>query len=527
MQNSIRNLIFILGDQLTFDISSLQGFDNRKDIVLMAEVSQEASYVPHHKLKIAFIFSAMRHFAQELEQKNCKVEYYKLSGQLQQNPNSSQNINLPFASFFEALQHAVKKFNPEKIIVAQASEYRVLEDIKTWQNKLAINVEVTEDNRFLSSKTEFANYAKGKKSLLMEFFYRQMRKKTGLLMRAGAPIGGKWNFDSENREPIPAEIIPPKGLKFKPDSITKDVIKLVETHFPNNFGSLENFEYAVTKADAELGFEDFINNRLKYFGKYQDATRNDIDFGYHSVIALYLNVGLLNPYICCKKVEQAYFDGVCDINSAEGFIRQIIGWREFIRGVYWQFMPEYKAKNYFNAQNKLPWFYWEGAKCPMNCIRQVVKQTEQNAYSHHIQRLMVTGNFAMLAGINPDEINNWYMAVYADAFEWVELPNTHGMAIYADGGVVGSKPYAASGKYINRMSNFCKSCKYNVNKTTGEGACPFNFLYWNFMINNRQKLEGNMRLKFTYQNLKRKSEAEILEIKSNAENFLKNQGILN
>ncbi|MDX1950091.1 MAG: cryptochrome/photolyase family protein [Rickettsiales bacterium] len=504
----IRNLVFILGDQLSHKISSLENFSAEQDLILMCEVKEEATYAPHHKKKIAFIFSAMRHFSEELKAKKFSVEYIKFDDEKQ------------VKSFEEALANAIKKYNPEKIIITEASEYRVLGYIKSWQKKFSKPLEIMQDNRFIATHEEFESFAKGKKNLLMEFFYRKMRQKTGLLMRFNKPVGNKWNFDSENREAMPNSVIPPENFKIKPDKITKEVLDLVAKYFPNNFGSLDNFFYSVTARDAEKSFDDFIENRLTNFGKYQDAMREDLDFGFHSIISLYLNVGLLDALECCKKIEKAYFEGKCDINSAEGFIRQIIGWREYIRGIYWLFMPEYKEKNFFNAKEKLPDFYWDYKKTKMNCISNVVKQTYQNAYSHHIQRLMITGNFALISGISPDEINLWYMAVYADAFEWVELPNTHGMSIYADGGIVGSKPYAASGKYINRMSNFCKNCEYNVNKTTGEDACPFNFLYWDFMIKNHDKLASNMRLKFTYQNLKRKSEEEILQIKKQASEFI-------
>ncbi len=504
----IRNLIFILGDQLSHKISSLENFSQDEDLILMCEVQEETNYVPHHKKKIAFIFSAMRHFCEELKEKNFQIEYIKF------------NTDKPTKSFESELSEILKKFSPQKIIITEASEYRVQEYIKSWQEKFSIEVEIREDNRFIATHKDFQEFAKGKKSLVMEFFYRKMRQKTGLLMKFNKPIGDKWNYDAENREAMPDSIKPPKIAEIKPDKITKEVLELVEKYFSKNFGSLNNFIYAVTSKQAEICFDDFIENRLNNFGKYQDAMRNDLDFGFHSVISLYLNVGLLDPLECCKKVEKAYFEGKCDINSAEGFIRQIIGWREYIRGIYWLYMPEYKSKNYFNAKENLPNFYWDSTKTEMNCIKNVVHQTEQNAYSHHIQRLMITGNFALISGINPDEINLWYMAVYADAFEWVELPNTHGMSIYADGGIVGSKPYATSGKYVNRMSNFCKNCKYDVNKTTGKDACPFNFLYWNFMIKNQTKLASNLRLKFTYQNLKRKSEEEILQIKKQSEEFI-------
>jgi deoxyribodipyrimidine photolyase-related protein len=504
----MKNIIHILGDQLSLEISSLKNCDKKNDIVFLCEVAEETGYVPHHKKKLIFILSAMRHFAEELKENGYNVVYKKLD-------ENNKNSNL----ISEVLELA-KKHKAKKIIVTEPSEYRVLNYFIQQQKKQDIEIEIRNDDRFLCDKDEFKKFFEGKKTLIMENFYRYMRKKTGLLMEKSKPVGDKWNYDKENRNPMPASVKPPKIIRFKPDKITDEVIKLVESKFKNNFGEADNFYFAVRRNDAEKFFDDFIENRLSNFGKYQDAMREDLDFGYHSVISMYINVGLLNPHGCCKKVEKAYFEGKCDLNSAEGFIRQIIGWREYIRGIYWLKMPDYSKLNFFENKRKLPWFYWDESKTEMNCIKQVVKQTKENAYSHHIQRLMVTGNFVMLAGINPDEVDEWYMAVYADAFEWVEMPNTRGMATYADGGIVGTKPYAASGKYINRMSNFCKNCKYDVNKNIGENACPFNYLYWDFIIRNKDKLEKNPRMIYPYLNLRNKNSSEISEITKNAEEFL-------
>ena len=338
------------------------------------------------------------------------------------------------------------------------------------------------------------------------------------------PVGGKWNYDKENRQTMPVEIQPPKILKLKTSQITLEVISMVKKNFPKNFGEIDNFNFATSAFEANLHFVDFLEYRLKNFGNYQDAMRHDVDFGFHSIISMYINIGLLDALTCAKKVEEEYFKGNCDLASAEGFIRQIIGWREYIRGIYWHFMPKYRELNYFNHQRKLPDFYWDENKTKMNCLNIAIKQTRQNAYSHHIQRLMITGNFALLAEINPDAIDEWYLGVYADAFEWVEMPNTRGMAIYADGGIVASKPYCSSGNYINKMSDFCKNCYFDVKKATNENslvknACPFNFLYWNFLIKNEKLLKNNARLFYPYANLKRKSEKEILAIKKSADEF--------
>ena len=515
--NNLHNLVFILGDQLSLDISSLNGFDPKNDAVLMVEVNEEANYVSHHQKKLVLIFSAMRNFANHLAEIGYKVFYTKIDDQ--------ENTH----NFILELERFIKKYHPKKVVITEPSEYRVLKMFDNFFSKNLSDFEIVNDSRFIASHHEFAIYAKGKKQLLMENFYHLMRKKTGLLMEKSAdkktlkPILGKWNFDRENRNPMPKNIIPPKLSKINHSEISRqiiaDVIEMVNKKFPKNFGDTKNFIYAINSSEAQTQFLDFIENRLANFGTYQDAMREDLEFGFHSIISAYINIGLLDPLQCCKQVEEAYHQGKCDIASAEGFIRQIIGWREYIRGIYWYFMPDYKELNYFNAQKNLPEFYWDSDKTQMNCLKNVIKQTYDNAYSHHIQRLMITGNFALLCGISPAQINDWYLAVYIDAFEWVELPNTQGMAIYADGGIVASKPYCASGNYINKMSNFCKNCFYDVKKTTGDKACPFNYLYWNFLITNQDKLKNNPRLFYPYANLTRKSKEEIDVIKESAEVF--------
>lgn len=502
------NLIYILGDQLSKNISSLENISKKDDIILMCEVSDEARYVPHHKKKLVYIFSVMRHFAKELKGQGYNVEYYDFSH--------------GFKSFTTVLKKAIDEHKPEKVIITESGEYRTEEIIDSWADEFNIAVEKKKDTRFISDRAKFAEFAKGKKELRMEYFYRQLRKETNILIdKNNKPEGGKWNYDASNRKALPKNIKIPEVPKIAPDEITQEVIDLIERNFPDNFGITDNFIFAVTAKDAEKCFDDFIKNRLGNFGDYQDAMNLDEPFAFHSLISMYINSGLLDPLECCKKVEKVYKENNAPLNAVEGFIRQILGWREFMRGIYWHFMPEYKSKNELGADRKIPEYFWDETKTEMKCISEVVKQTKENAYSHHIQRLMVTGNFAMLYGIKPEDINEWYLAVYADAYEWVELPNTHGMATYADGGIVGSKPYAASGKYINRMGDFCKSCKYNVNENTGENACPFNYLYWNFIIKHEDKFANNPRMKFPYMNLKNKSQQEIEDIVEAANSFIK------
>lgn len=501
-------LILILGDQLSHKISSLENFDTDNDIIWMCEVWDEATYVKHHKKKIAFIFSAMRHFAQELKEKGYNVHYTKLD-----DPDNA-------GSFRGEMKRAIKSHKPSKIILTEPSEYRVLEDIKLWSDDMNISVDILPDDRFLATHQEFADWAKDRKQLRMEYFYREMRKKYGLLMNGENPEGGAWNYDSENRKPPKENLNVPNTYTAKTSSITDDVIKLVEEKFSDHFGDLEPFYFAVTRDQALYALDKFINERLKNFGDYQDAMVQGEPWMYHSHISFYINIGLLTPLECCERAEAAYAEGSAPLNATEGFIRQIIGWREYIRGIYWLKMPEYEHKNFLNANRALPSFFWD-ANTKMNCMRQCITETKENAYAHHIQRLMVLGNFALIAGLSPDEVNEWYMIVYADAYQWVELPNVTGMILFADGGALASKPYAASGSYINKMSDYCKGCSYSVTKKNGKDACPFNYLYWDFMMRNQDKLEGNPRIGFGYRTLSKMSDEKIKAIKDDSQRFFK------
>jgi deoxyribodipyrimidine photolyase-related protein len=478
---AIRNLILVLGDQLTPTLSSLAAGDPKRDRVLMAELQDEASYVRHHKKKIAFIFSAMRHFADELRALGWTVEYVTLDDPKNQ------------GSFTAQVAHSVAQLKPKRLVVTNAAEWRVAEMFKSWQAEYDIPVDILPDTRFIATTPEFLDWADGRKQLRMEYFYRDMRRKTGLLMEGDQPIGGKWNFDAENRKAAEADLFIPKPKHSKTDAITKDVLKLVAARFDNHFGDLEPFFYAVTRKDAEAAFTAFVKNALPQFGDYQDAMLTDEPFLYHAVVAQYLNIGLLDPLRICQEVEAAYHAGHAPLNAAEGFIRQVIGWREYVRGIYWLKMPGYDHSNFFGHTRPLPDFYWT-ATTDMTCIKAAVTQTKEQAYAHHIQRLMVTGNFAMLAGIDPHALHEWYLSVYTDAYEWVELPNTVGMSQFADGGLLASKPYAASGAYINRMSNYCGTCAYDVKQRTGPKACPFNALYWDFISRHRSKIGNNPRM---------------------------------
>ena len=505
----MRNLVLILEDQLSHSISSLNNYDSSQDVVFMCEVLDRVTRVKHHKKKIAFLFSAMRHFAKELREKNYKVDFTKLD-----DPDNSGSLKKEVARL-------LKKNNFERIIVTSPSEYYLLSEIQQWQSEFGILIEIRADNRFFCSVEEFSEWAKDRKQLRMENFYREIRRKHKILMQGNDPVGGRWNFDSENRKPPKKDLdIPPPYIEDI-DDIKQEVIELVAKRFGDHFGDLDPFFFAVTREDALKVLDQFIKQRLPLFGDYQDAMIQGEPWMYHSHISFYLNCGLLLPSECVRAAEQAYALGNAPLNAVEGFIRQIIGWREYVRGVYWLNMPEYISENFFEAERKLPDFYWT-ANTKMNCLSQCISETKQNAYAHHIQRLMVLGNFALLTGINPRYVNEWFLIVYADAFEWVELPNVSGMVLFADGGHLASKPYAAGGSYINKMSDYCKNCSYKVNKKGGPNACPFNYLYWDFLDRNRDKLKSNHRLGMMYKTFDRMSDEKKKEICNDSAEFLRN-----
>ncbi|MEO0809366.1 MAG: cryptochrome/photolyase family protein [Pseudomonadota bacterium] len=501
------NLILLLGDQLSPGIAAFAQADKSRDIILMAEVSEEATYVRHHKKKIAFLFSAMRHFADELKQDGWLVDYVLLDSQ----DNSG--------SLAGEVQRAITRYRPSGVVVTEPGEWRLLSQMQGWSEKFGCPVEILPDTRFLATHREFASWASGRKQLRMEYFYREMRKRTGLLMDGDKPVAGKWNFDSENRKPAEDDLFLPQLPRFEPDRMTQDVLTLVAKRFPDHFGDLEPFWFAVTRQAAERALDHFITECLPHFGDYQDAMLTGQRFLYHSVLSHYINCGLLDPLDACRRAAGAYETGHAPINAVEGFIRQIIGWREFVRGIYWLKMPDYRDQNFLAADRPLPAFYWTG-QTDMHCLREAITQTKEEAYAHHIQRLMVTGNFAMLAGISPRDVHEWYLAVYADAYEWVELPNVIGMSQFADGGLLGSKPYAASGSYINKMSNYCGSCRYDVKKKTGAEACPFNALYWDFLARNENKLGSNARLRNPYATWRRMTDEKKTEYRASAAAFL-------
>ncbi|WP_295474874.1 cryptochrome/photolyase family protein [uncultured Pseudomonas sp.] len=485
-----RRLGLLLGDQLSFNLDMLQVLDPQQDALLLAEVQEEARYVPHHPQKIVLIFSAMRHFAEALRERGWQVIYVTLD-----DPHNRGSIAGELHRWQAALE-------AQQVHVTECGEWRLEQALRDS----GLDLHWHADRRFLCSRAEFAAWAKGRTQLRMELFYRQMRKRSGLLLEPdGSPVGGAWNFDSDNRKALPRGVRGPFPARFAQDPITRQVIALVGERFTDHYGRLEGFDYPVTHAEAQALWAHFLQFSLAAFGDYQDAMAEGEPYLFHARISAALNIGLLDLRELCADVDSAYRQGHVPLNAAEGFIRQLIGWREYVRGIYWLCMPDYAGLNAFGNRRALPGFYWTG-HTRMRCMAQAVGQTLELGYAHHIQRLMVTGNFALLAGIAPPAICEWYLAVYMDAFDWVELPNTLGMVMHADGGYLGSKPYCASGKYIQRMSDHCRHCEYRVDRAVEEDACPFNALYWHFLMRHREPLSGNPRMTLTYRNLQGMSE---------------------
>ncbi|MEM9049557.1 MAG: cryptochrome/photolyase family protein [Pseudomonadota bacterium] len=485
----VTRLVLVLGDQLSPTLSALKAANKTSDIVVMAEVMAEASYVNHHRKKIALVLAAMRKFAAALEAEGWRVAYTRLE--------DLENTG----SIDAELMRRAAALGAKRVLATAPGEWR----LRNLLDALPVPVTQLADDRFLCSEAAFAAWAEGRKTLRMEYFYREMRRKTGLLMEGDAPVGGKWNFDVDNRKPAKADLFLPPILEPAVDAITEEVLDLVEARFPGGFGDLRPFRFATSRVDAERVAERFFSEALPRYGDYQDAMLTGERFLYHSLLSPYINIGLLDPLALCQRAEAEWQAGRAPLNAVEGFIRQIIGWREFVRGIYFLAGPGYTARNLLGADRPLPDFYWTG-ETDMRCMAEAIGQTVEEAYAHHIQRLMVTGNFALLAGVSPQALHEWYLAVYADAYEWVEAPNTIGMSQFADGGMVGSKPYAASGAYIDRMSDYCRNCSYDVKKKSGAGACPLNPLYWSFLMRHRNRFAGNPRMAQMYRSWDRMAE---------------------
>ncbi len=493
----LRSLVVVLGDQLDLDAAGFDDFDAGLDAVWMAEVAEESTHVWSSKPRTVMFLAAMRHFALALQVQARPLHYTRL--------DALGNAG----SLAAQLQADILRLKPVRLVMTAPGDWRVLEAIKAVAEVSSLPLDIREDRHFFSSIGEFSAHAKGRKSLRMEYFYREQRKRHEVLMQGDEPTGGQWNFDVENREAFGAAgpgAVPPRSV-FEPDAVTREVIALVNAHFSHHPGSLDSFAWPVTRAQSLQALEAFIRERLPQFGRYQDAMWPGDPWLYHAHLSAALNLKLLNPREVVAAAVAAHRSGNAPLASVEGFIRQILGWREYVRGVYWTQMPGYLERNALGARQDLPAWFWTGAT-DMACLRDALAQTLTHGYANHIQRLMVTGLYTLMLGVQPKQVHAWYLAVYVDAVEWVELPNTLGMSQYADGGVMGSKPYVATGKYIQRMSPHCKGCRYDPAQRSGPKACPYTTLYWDFLVRHEALLAKNPRMALQVKNVARLSEAE-------------------
>ena len=500
----MRNLIVVLGDQLDRRSTAFDGFDAAQDAVWMAEVAGESTHVWSHKARTALFLAAMRHFRDELRGRDWTVHYRLLDAH-------------PETALADALAADLARLRPRQVLLVRPGDFRVEQDLRATVDAAGVPWVERPDTHFYCDPAAFAAWAKGRKELRMEFFYRWMRQREDVLMDGKQPVGGQWNFDADNRGSFdkrgPGMLPAPR--RFAPDPTTREVLDLVGRRFADHPGSLDAFDWPVTPEDAEAALDDFIRERLPLFGTYQDAMWTGEPYLYHARIAAALNLKLLDPRRAVDAAVAAWRAGHAPLNAVEGFVRQILGWREFVRGLYWLRMPAFADDNALGAGQPLPAFYWTG-DTDMNCLREAVGQTLRLGYAHHIQRLMVTGLFALLLGVRPREVHAWYLAVYVDAVEWVELPNVLGMSQYADGGYMVSKPYCASGKYIQRMGNYCSGCRYQPDRAVGESACPFTTLYWDFLDRHRARFAKHPRTALQWKNLERLPPADLAAIRGQA-----------
>ncbi len=497
----------MLGDQLDVDSAAFDDFDASRDAVLMIEAKHEATYIPQHKHRLLLFFSAMRHFRDALRERGFSVHYAALDDRHNR------------GSFGEEVPRWLHKTRAETLVVAQPGDYRVRAELRGALRGEDCSLDIRPDRHFLCSEEQFEEFAEGRKSLLMETFYRSMRRRHEVLLEAdGGPVGGQWNYDADNRESFgkggPPDIKAPRSFRW--DDTTAAVAKLVEETFPDSPGTTQGFDLPVTAKQARAALRDFVEHRLADFGRYQDAMVTGQPYLYHSRLSSSLNLHLLDPRDAIGAAVAAWEAAEAPLNSVEGFVRQVLGWREYVRGIYWREMPDYAKRNGLEAELPMPAFMWT-AETEMNCVRQSVGQLVEHAYAHHIQRLMVLGLFCLLLGVRPGDVNRWHLSMYIDASDWVSLPNVLGMSQYADGGLLATKPYCASGAYIQRMSDYCQGCRFNPKQATGPDACPFTTLYWDFLARNRSRLKDNRRMNFQLANLDRKSRSQRREVQQEAE----------
>jgi deoxyribodipyrimidine photolyase-related protein len=502
----LRSLVVVLGDQLDLDAAAFDGFDAGVDAVWMAEVADESTHVWSSKPRTVMFLAAMRHFALALQDAGRRLHYTRMEAS-----------GIGSSSLGAQLQADILRLEPARLVMTAPGDWRVLQAIKTVAEANQLPLDIREDRHFFTTLRDFAAHAKGRKSLRMEYFYREQRKRHDVLMQDDEPLGGQWNFDADNREAFGAAgpgALPPRA-SFAPDAVTREVIALVDTRFAHHPGQTDGFAWPVTRAQALQSLQAFVRERLPLFGRYQDAMWPGNPWLYHAHLSAALNLKLLNPREVVAAAEAAHRDGRAPLASVEGFIRQILGWREYVRGIYWSQMPDYLERNALDARQDLPAWFWTGAT-DMACLRDALAQTLAHGYANHIQRLMVTGLYTLMLGVQPKQVHAWYLAVYVDAVEWVELPNTLGMSQYADGGVMGSKPYIATGKYIQRMSPYCKGCRYDPAQRSGDSACPFTTLYWDFLMRHEATLAANPRMALQVKNLARLTDAQRQAVKERA-----------
>jgi deoxyribodipyrimidine photolyase-related protein len=506
-------LIPILGDQLSLQNPALRDIDKKNAVVVLAEVFTEQLHVWSTRMRSAVFLSAMRHFAAELAKAGWKVEYFKLG------EHAHKGLEGVWAE-------VIARYKAKTLRVCEAGDWRVERLLTECADKHSLSFHLLDDDHFLISRADFVRWAGKSKQLRMEMFYRHMRKRHKVLMQAdgaGEPEGGQWNFDEDNRKSFPktGPQALPIPLRYPADEITLQVIADLAKHLPDQPGRSEAFAWPVTREQGLQALDDFITYRLSKFGPTQDAMWTNEPFLFHSLLSVALNLKLISPKEVIHRALQAYKNGTVDLPSVEGFIRQILGWREFMRGVYWLDMPSMKTANHFSYRRALPKWYWSG-DTHMQCMKQAIDQTLEHGYAHHIQRLMITGNFALLAGIEPQQVCDWYLAVYVDAIEWVELPNTAGMALFANGGRFTTKPYIASGAYVKRMSNYCKGCRYDPGKRVGDDACPMTTLYWSFLDRHSSELGKNPRAALMMKNFERIETGELQLIRDHSKKLLNN-----
>lgn len=507
----MKTLRLILGDQLNIKHS---WFSEPSDDIIycLFEMRQETDYVKHHIQKVIGFFASMRQFAEELKTKGHTVDYIKI--------NDKQNTQ----SLVTNLTTLMTSHNVERFEYIFPDEYRLDKQLSDFCDNLDKETQAISAQHFYTKRDDLATFFKGKKQYLMENFYRDMRKKHDILMVAGQPEGGKWNYDKSNRNKWKGDVSIPDYLLFKND--ISEVIQDIKTAGINTIGRFEDktFPYPINRAQTLKQLKYFCEELLIHFGDYQDAMHTDEAYLFHSRLSFAMNIKLISPKDVVTTVMNYYRKHGDDINisQVEGFVRQIIGWREYMRGMYWTFMPEYKTKNALDNHNTLPDFFWTG-NTKMNCLNKTINNSLDNGYAHHIQRLMITGNYALLTQTNPDEVDDWYLGIYVDAIEWVQLTNTRGMSQFADGGKIATKPYVSSGSYINKMSNYCGDCHYNKSKKTEDDACPFNSLYWNFLDDKREQLGKNFRMGMMYSLLDKMDRQVLQDIKKKAQHIIEHQ----